>query len=138
MGLYQMDHVTEKPVLARLRSVYRPFRESSETAVLGVEEPVVGLPPRFWLEQNFPNPFNPATTIEYAVSGSGGQASGVSKVRLAVYDLLGREVAVLVEEEKGPGFYQVTFNAAGRASGAYYYRLTAGSYAQTRAMLLVR
>jgi beta-galactosidase len=131
MGLYQMDHATEKPVLARLKSVYRPFRESSETAVLGVEEPVSGVPSQFGLQQNFPNPFNPTTVVSY-------QLPAVSRARLVVYDLLGREVAVLVDEEKCPGSYQVTFNAAGLASGAYCYRLSAGGYARTRAMLLVR
>jgi photosystem II stability/assembly factor-like uncharacterized protein len=80
---------------------------------------------------NYPNPFNPATAISY-------QLAAVSEARLAVYDLLGREVAVLVNQRKAPGSYTVTFDAAGRASGIYFYRLSAGSVVQTRKMLLVR
>ena len=59
-------------------------------------------------------------------------------VRVAVYDLLGREVAVLVDEEKAPGSYEVGFNATGFSSGMYLYRLTAGSFTQTRTMLLLK
>jgi hypothetical protein len=90
------------------------------------------------LEQNYPNPFNPATVIRYAIPGAGGQGLGTSNVRLVVYDLLGREVAVLVNEKKVPGSYEVTFDGAGLASGVYFYRLTAGSFVQTHKMLLIR
>jgi hypothetical protein len=90
------------------------------------------------LEQNYPNPFNPATVIRYAIPGAGGWGLGTSRVRLVVYDLLGQEVAVLVDENKAPGNYEVTFNGAGLASGMYLYRLTADNFVQTRAMLLLR
>jgi len=64
--------------------------------------------------------------------------SGVSVVKLVVYDILGREVAVLVDEKKAPGSYTVQFNASGLASGMHLYRLTTGSFVQTRKMTLVR
>jgi beta-glucuronidase len=131
MGLYRMDHTAAKPVMARLQSVYRPFRESSETAVLGVEQPAVGVPSRIRLEQNFPNPFNPATVIRY-------ELPGVGDVRLGVYDLLGREVAVLVNEPKAAGSYEVRFDASGLASGLYFYRLISGSHEVSRKMLFLR
>jgi hypothetical protein len=83
------------------------------------------------LEQNYPNPFNPATEIRF-------QVSGTSDVKLAVYDILGREVAVLVHEQQGAGSYSVRFDAHGLASGVYLYRLTAGSFSMSRKMLLVR
>ncbi len=83
------------------------------------------------LEQNYPNPFNPRTGIRY-------QVPGVCEVKSAVFDLLGREVAVLVNEKKPPGTYEVSFNGSGLASGMYFYRLTAGSSIQTRAMMLVK
>ena len=102
-------------------------------------------PTAFSLHQNYPNPFNPTTTIRYDVAGSGGYQSsgqsggqGASHVRLAVYDLLGREVAVLVDERKAPGAYEVQFDAKGMASGVYLYRLTAGSFVQSRRMILIR
>jgi hypothetical protein len=100
------------------------------------------------LFEAYPNPFNPATVIRYAIPGAGGLGLGTSRVRLVVYDLLGREVAVLVNENKAPGNYEVTFsakggsasggNAAGLASGVYLYRLTAGNFVQTRKMLLIK
>jgi len=89
------------------------------------------IPERFKLAQNYPNPFNPATTVSY-------QLTVTSDVKLAVFDLLGREVAVLVHEKKSPGTYEVKFDAGELASGAYLYRLTAGDFTQTRAMVLVR
>ena len=93
---------------------------------------IAEVPATFGLNQNYPNPFNPVTTIGYRVSGLGS-----SWVRLAVYDVLGREVAVLVNEQKSAGTYTVQFNAANLASGIYLYRLTAGSFVDTRRMMLV-
>lgn len=88
-------------------------------------------PTTFQLDQNYPNPFNPLTVVRY-------QLPVVSWVKLVVYDLLGREVAVLVNERKGPGSYEVEFGAAGLASGAYLCRLSAGTFVQTRKMLLIQ
>ncbi len=100
--------------------------------------PTTGLPapstiggPRFALEQNYPNPFNPKTGIS-------GQWTVDSKVRLAVYDMLGREVAVLANGRYPAGRYSFTFDGANLASGVYLYRLTAGSYSAVRKMLLIR
>jgi len=95
-------------------------------------------PAEYALQQNFPNPFNPSTEIRYVVAGGGTQSSGASAVRLGIFDLLGREVAVLVNESKTPGAYSVSFDAKGLSSGVYLYKLTAGNFVQTRRMLLVR
>jgi hypothetical protein len=92
----------------------------------------------FGLEQNFPNPFNPATSIAYTVGGVGLQASGFRDVRLVVYDLLGQEVAVLVNERKMPGSYEVKFDGSNLSSGVYLCRLTAGSFVETKKLLLLR
>ena len=88
-------------------------------------------PEGFALAQNFPNPFNPSTAISY-------QLSGVSLVTLKVYDVLGREVALLVNERKPAGSYTVQFNAGHLASGVYYARLQAGSAMSMISMVLVR
>lgn len=88
-------------------------------------------PERFVLEQNYPNPFNPSTTIGFKIRDYGF-------VTLKVYDVLGREVATLVKEEKEPGRYAVTWNATGVPSGTYLYRLTTGTGSQTRKLLLIR
>jgi hypothetical protein len=91
------------------------------------------LPQRCALDQNYPNPFNPTTKIGFRVSGAGS-----AWVRLSVYDILGREVAVLVNEEKQPGSYEVSFDGHGLASGIYLYKLVGGAFAQTHTMMLVK
>jgi hypothetical protein len=88
---------------------------------------------------NFPNPFNPNSDIRYQVPASGAAAgSEFRNVRLAVYDLLGKEVALLVNEMKPAGTYDVRFDASGLSSGMYLCRLTAGSLVQTMRMMVLR
>jgi|WetSurMetagenome_2_1015567.scaffolds.fasta_scaffold134971_2 hypothetical protein len=89
------------------------------------------VPRSFALEQNFPNPFNPTTVIRY-------QLPTTAQVHLTVLDLLGREVAGLVNEAQQPGVHEVSVNAAGMASGVYMYCLRAGSFTQTRTMVIVK
>jgi hypothetical protein len=88
-------------------------------------------PGEFWLHQNFPNPFNPTTEIRWQIPSS-------RWVTLKVYDLLGREVNVLVNEPKAAGEYSTVFDADGLASGVYYYRLIAGASHQTKRMLVLK
>ena len=71
-------------------------------------------------------------------TGAGNRGPEASRTRIVVYDVLGREVATLVDEVKAPGSYEVTFNAGGLASGVYVYRLSAGSFVQGQKMLLIR
>ena len=92
---------------------------------------VAPVPTSFALGQNYPNPFNPSTTISY-------QLAGVSEVTLRVFDILGREVRLLVRERQDPGTYRVAFAPEGLTSGTYFYRLQAGAYTETRKMLYVR
>jgi hypothetical protein len=89
------------------------------------------LPTTFALAQNFPNPFNPKTVVSC-------QLSVASNVRLSVFDMLGREVAVLINEQKAAGKYAATWDASGMASGVYYYRLTTSGFTDTKRMLLLR
>jgi hypothetical protein len=86
--------------------------------------------------QNYPNPFNPSTRIGFSVPASpaGGQASGFTMLR--VFDILGREVATLVNENLAPGSYETTFDATSLASGVYFYRLQAGGLVQTKKLVL--
>jgi hypothetical protein len=106
--------------------------------VTDVPANVPTLPIEYALEQCYPNPFNPTTTIGYNVGAVSGQQTAVSSVRLAVYDLLGREVAVLVDERKAPGSHAVQFDGSRLGSGVYFYRMQAGSFVQTRTLLLLR
>jgi hypothetical protein len=105
----------------------RPLSE----LITSVEDPPIELPNHFSLEQNYPNPFNPSTNISFFV-GMYGHTS------LRVYDILGREVANLVNETKPAGSYQVEWNATGFPSGVYFYRLNAGSYSDTKKLLLLK
>ena len=93
------------------------------------------IPFAFKLMQNYPNPFNPSTKIDYTIPA--GTQHAVS-VQLKVYDILGREVATLVNEEKPAGNYKVTFDAKNLASGIYFYRLKAGNYISVKKMILLR
>ena len=83
------------------------------------------------LGQNYPNPFNPSTTIRYELPKS-------STVRLSVYDLLGREVSVLVDESRNAGVHETTYDAVGLSSGVYFVRMQAGSFVETKTLLLIR
>ena len=83
------------------------------------------------MEQNYPNPFNPVTTISYYLPQE-------EFVILKVYDILGREVATLVNEEKHAGNYKVVFNGNNLSSGVYFYRLQAGSFVSTKKIILMK
>jgi hypothetical protein len=97
---------------------------------VGIEEETRN-PSSFDLLQNYPNPFNPSTLIKYSVPERG-------LVKLSVYNLVGEEVSVLVNQEVASGFYEVTFNAANLPSGTYFYRLQAGNTVQLKKMLLMK
>jgi hypothetical protein len=99
------------------------YSEEIEVAVTGIF--------KFELEQNYPNPFNPVTSIQYAVSSR-------QFVTLKVYDILGNEIATLVNEEKQPGIYEVEFDATDFTSGIYFYQLKAGNYLETRKMVMLK
>ncbi len=96
-----------------------------------IVEVVKEKPTSFELAQNYPNPFNPATTINYQLPTS-------AMVTLKVYDVVGREVATLVNARQDAGRYNVVFNASTLASGVYFYRLQAGSFVETKKMMLVK
>ena len=89
------------------------------------------VPNSFALEQNYPNPFNPVTTIAYTVPAIG-------KVRLEVFDVLGRSVAVLFDGDQTVGTYTVRFDGTHLASGLYLYRLTAGTNVQVKKMMMLK
>jgi hypothetical protein len=86
---------------------------------------------RFALEQNYPNPFNPSTTISFSLPSK-------SFVTLKVFDIMGREVATLVNEELSAGNYLQKWNATKMSSGIYFYRLQAGSFTETKKLVLLR
>ena len=98
-------------------------------------------PLSFSLEQNFPNPFNPSTHFRFTVPEAHQPSAEIGKlhfVSLKIHDVLGREVATLVNENRGAGNFAVDWNASGFASGVYFYRLTAGGFSSTKKMILMK
>jgi hypothetical protein len=97
----------------------------------GVGEEAAVIPRQFSLQQNYPNPFNPSTTIKYELPRTG-------HVSLTLYDILGRDVSVLVNERRDIGIHEVKFDGSNLASGVYLYRLQAGDFVQTKRLLLLK
>jgi hypothetical protein len=91
----------------------------------------LNLPTEFDLGQNYPNPFNPSTKIKYALPE-------MTEVRVKIYDILGAEVATLVNAVQAPGYYEIDFNGANLASGAYVYRIETKNFVQTKKMMLLK
>jgi predicted acyl esterase len=100
-------------------------------SITRIQEPLAVLPKRFVLHQNYPNPFNASTTVGFELPLS-------SEVRLCVYDMLGREVSVLVNERRDAGVHERKFDASELSSGVYFYRLTAGEHVQTKKAILMK
>ncbi len=94
---------------------------------------------KFSLEQNYPNPFNPTTTIAYSIPSVGTKNfSSQRTVQLKIYDVLGREIATLVNKKQTPGFYKVKFDASKLNSGVYFYTLRVGDFVSTKKMILMK
>jgi len=89
------------------------------------------LPSEFLLQQNYPNPFNPTTTIKFQIT--------ISKfVKLSVFDMLGHEVATLMNEQLKPGMYETSFDGSSLNGGVYFYKISAGDFSETKRMLLIK
>jgi Secretion system C-terminal sorting domain len=101
------------------------------TNIVGIASISKNIPVNFSLRQNYPNPFNPSTRIRYDVPQN-------SFVKLVVYDILGREVSVLVNEHLKPGEYEAVWTADNMPSGVYFYNLTANGFSETKKMLMIK
>jgi len=99
--------------------------------VISIHNISIETPSSYLLGQNYPNPFNPSTNIRYQIANAG-------YVTLKVFDILGKEIAVLVNKNQKPGTYEVTFDGESYPSGIYFYRLEAGDFSETRKMILVK
>ena len=128
----QLDSLSQQ-----LLVIDQELRAAAAFRVLEVARLLVGtegaeeLPTRFVLYGAYPNPFRERATIRFAVPRR-------ERVRLEVYDVLGRRVGVLLDEEVAPGLYEVHFEAQGLASGLYFYRLRAGRFVQQRKMIIIK
>jgi hypothetical protein len=106
------------------------------SAPIGIQQISSEVPQDFSLGQNYPNPFNPSTKIKFEIPQLGD--AYMRPVQLIVYDNLGREVAVLVNQQLSPGTYEADFEGSRLSSGTYYYRLTAGNITETKKLTLVK
>ncbi len=104
------------------------YNQDGITSILEIESFV---PSDYNLTQNYPNPFNPSTTLSYSIPTQG-------QVELKIYDVLGREVAELINKEQSSGSYEVNFDASNLTSGIYFYKLQAGGFVESRKMVLVK
>ncbi|MFA5831871.1 MAG: T9SS type A sorting domain-containing protein [Bacteroidota bacterium] len=111
------------------RSMYTIIKYRQTPNAIGKDNTI--LPMRFALEQNFPNPFNPTTTIRYSLPS-------FAHVRLTVYNMLGQVVSELVNEEQSAGWKEVQWNASSVSSGIYFYKLSVGSFVETKKMMMVK
>ncbi len=111
-------------------STYTAFYDNDSGDVVGIEK-IDEIPTIYELGQNYPNPFNPSTLIKFAIPTSG-------LVSLKIFNILGEEVATLVNEVKPVGIYQVSFNASNLTTGMYIYRLQSGNFTATKKMLLIK
>ncbi len=103
----------------------------------GVEYEDENIPAKFSLSQNYPNPFNPTTTIKYSIPANAGvETQNLASLR--IYNILGEEIATLVNERQIPGNYSVTFDASNLASGVYFYTLRVGNFVATKKMILLK
>ncbi|QQS36631.1 MAG: FG-GAP repeat protein [Ignavibacteriales bacterium] len=127
---------TGKIVNSNLRSGEKLTIHNDQITKLLVKENFI--PVEFSLKQNYPNPFNPTTTISYSIPYVETRHASSQHVTLTVYDVLGNEVITLVNENKPGGQYEVEFNAEGLSSGVYFYRLNAGSFSETKKLVLMK
>ena len=129
------NQVYEGPFITNLRGIgglsFDEFPIDSDVVIAGLPSPNNTVSPSFYLYQNYPNPFNPTTTIIYRVTAR-------SLVNLMVFDLLGRQVATLVNETKDRGEYQATWDATTFAGGVYFYHLWADGQSQSKKLVLLK
>ena len=120
--------------IQRLRWNEEPVMEDVATAtlgLLGINDNLADIPTEFSLNQNYPNPFNPITTIKYGLPEE-------SNVTLKIFNILGREVATLVNEHQGAGYHQISWDANVYSSGIYFYRIQSGNFLKIRKMILMK
>jgi photosystem II stability/assembly factor-like uncharacterized protein len=102
-----------------------------DTSMIGITKNQNNIPQQTGLLQNYPNPFNPRTTIRFEVHST-------ARVRIVLYDLLGRELRLLTDEFRRPGIYTISFSAEGLSSGVYFYRLQAGTFSEAKKMVVLK
>ena len=131
-GSYTSPDSTGLDSVITINNITVPIVETARwTTTVGINQLSSLVPDKFSLYQNYPNPFNPTTNIKFDIIKSGG-------VKVIVYNALGKEVNVLLNENLSPGTYKVDFDGAGFASGIYYYKIVTGEFTDVKKMLLIK
>ena len=135
--LFHSIVIRQAPKGATSSYIYIDGAQYRDTSATSIDDELTTSPGEFYLAQNYPNPFNPSTTIRYAIPLLRGDERGVSTT-LRIYDILGNEVATLVDEWREAGNYSVNFNASKLSSGLYFYTLRAGDFSATKKLILMK
>jgi hypothetical protein len=107
--------------------------------IIAIEPISTVIPRQYYLSQNYPNPFNPTTKIKFDIAQHTRYSLlGGDRVSLKVYDIMGRELATLVNEQLLPGTYSVDWNASAFPSGIYFYKIISGDYTETKRMIFIK
>jgi beta-glucuronidase len=132
MGLYRMNRTDAKPVKTTLANMYKNYAVNSEYITKAETAPLrTAVPKEYSLSQNHPNPFNPSTTMSFSLPAPG-------MVTVTVFDILGKEVTRIVNERMEAGTYTRTWDASRFPSGIYFYQIRAGSFTDTKKMVLIK
>ncbi len=143
IGLYQINNTSSGNSgaygrIGELRGfILNGIVYGDTSSVIGINPISNYNPNQFSLSQNYPNPFNPTTKIRFSIPAT-PSPSGRVRVGLVIYDILGREVATLVNEDLKPGTYEINWDASNYVSGVYFYKLTSGEFSETKRMVLVK
>ena len=135
-GSDRLNSITKAREIAAFTHQF--YQSNFDDNLVSVEDEVANIPTEFILYQNYPNPFNPITTIKYSIPNVISTEGRNLNVTLKVYDVLGNEVATLVNEFRNAGSYEVNFNASSLSSGIYFYQLQVGSFIQSKKMILIK
>lgn len=139
-GSFQLTGTAGQPAIGVTGNISNTnlagFWYQSGDIVTGIEHIPNALPTEYRLEQNYPNPFNPSTTIRFALPAFGTRSR--ERVQLKIFDVLGRLVATVLDEELPPGEHKVILDAGKLPSGVYFYRLQTETFSRTRKLLVMR
>jgi hypothetical protein len=130
-GLHEVDDTTGSLVRTIMAGANFQFIDVFNPTMVGVQNGSSKMQSEYKLENNYPNPFNPRTIINY-------QLPVGSYVKLTVYDIMGKEISVLVNEKQNAGRYEIEFNGDNLPSGTYFYRLSADGFNETKKMILIK
>ena len=141
---YQGDHISLQASGGKLYALwmddysglYQIWIASLDISTIGITNITTIIPDKFNLYQNYPNPFNPVTNIRFEIPSDVKRKT--SDVKLTIYDIVGKEIVALVNEELNPGSYEVKFDGTNLPSGIYFYRLTTDDFSQTKKMFLIK